>query len=196
MPMSELPRLHRSQPPAGTPRPGHTRRPLAELAAGHEGRIADLRLGDDAHLAAGSPLRVGAHVYVVEASGRGWQHVRIGFREYSVPLRVAERIVVDAPPPPPGPPAPAAPSPAAGVTGLPAGPAAVDGLSAAADTYEVLLTRRRRTIWRVLVIHRSGTVVRSLLFDDREAARALWHTLREEAASTTAAEFRARHGLP
>lgn len=190
--MTELPRLHRSQPLAGTPRPGHTRRPLAELAAGHEGRIADLRLGDDAHLAAGSPLRVGAHVYVVESSGRGWQHVRIGFREYSVPLRVAERVVVDAPLLLPGPPAPAAPSPAAGVTA----PPGMEALTRAADTYEVLLTRRRRTIWRVLVIHRCGTVVRSLLFDDREAARALWHALREEAASTTAAEFRARHGLP
>lgn len=190
--MNELPQLYRSQPPAGTPHPGHTRRPLADLAAGHEGRIADLRLGGDVQVVAGSPLRVGAHVYVVESSGRGWQHVRIGFREYSVPLRVAERVVVDGPLLLPGPPAPAAPSPAAGATARPG----MEALTRAVDTYEVLLTRRRRTIWRVLVIHRRGTVVRSLLFDDREAARALWRTLREEAESTTVAEFRARHGLP
>lgn len=66
----------------------------------------------------GSPLRVGARVYVVESTGRGWQHVRIGCREYSVPRRVAERVEVDALTSPHLPASqlssPAAPSPAAG----------------------------------------------------------------------------------
>jgi hypothetical protein len=189
--MNELPRLSGRHAPTGGPRQ-RSRRPLADLEPGHEGRIASFRLGLDTRLAVGSPLRVGAHVYVVEASGRGWQHVRIGFREYSVPLHVAERIVVDAPlPPRQAPPSPVAARP--GGEGTETGDSAE---ASASEWYEVLLTRRRRTIWRVLVIHRGGTVVRSLTFDDRDAARALWNSLRAEAESTTVAEFRARHALP
>lgn len=207
--MNELPWLSQQRVPTGGTRPRHpentsaarsrrARRPLADLAAGHEGRIAGLRLGEDAQIEDNSPLRVGARVYVVESTGHGWQHVRIGFREYSVPRRVAERVEVDALPSPQLS-SPAAPSPAAGDdTALTGDGAARDGtsLARAAEQYEVLLTRRRRTIWRVLVVHRGGTVVRSLLFDDRHAARALWSGLREEAESMTVTEFRARHGLP
>jgi hypothetical protein len=152
------------------------RRLLAELGAGHAGRIAEVRLDPD-RLLTGSPVQVGAHVRVIEVGGRGWRHVRIGHREYSVPSRLATQIVVDLSEEPE--------------------PAAADPHAGAAACYEVVCSRIARGFWRVMVVRRdNGAVVKGDVFDDADAAKAASAALREDLAAMSPAGFRARHRLP
>ena len=67
-----------------------TVRTLADLGQGARGRIVELRLPPGGRALPGSPLRPGATVYVAEATGGRWLHVRIDYREHSIPLDVAE----------------------------------------------------------------------------------------------------------
>ena len=147
-----------------------TVKPLADLGQGARGRIVELRL-PPGRTTPGSPLRPGATVYVAEATGGRWLHVRIDFREYSIPLGVAEDVLVELPelaqPP------------------------------TAADAYAVLVSRLDRRSWRVRVIERSsGVVARSEWFEDEPAARARFEQLAGDAAALDAAAFRDRYRLP
>ncbi|HEV8650529.1 MAG TPA: hypothetical protein VG276_14245 [Actinomycetes bacterium] len=161
---------------AAGPDAGPERCLLAELAAGAEGTIVELRFAPHHRPAPESPLRRGAAVYVVEASGGGWLHVRINFREYSVPPGVADRVVV-------------------AVKQRPAPRAA--GPETAGAAYAVLLSRAGRTAWRVRLVHRDdGAVVLSEPFDSEADARRRLDELRRDAAALDAAAFRSRHGLP
>jgi hypothetical protein len=72
-----------------------TVRALAELGQGARGRIVELRLPPGRRALPGSPLRPGATVYVAEAPGGRWLHVRIDHREYSIPVGVAESVLIE-----------------------------------------------------------------------------------------------------
>jgi FeoA domain len=74
-----------------------TVRALADLSQGARGRIVELRLPPGRRALPSSPLRPGATVYVAEATGGRWLHVRIDYREYSIPLGVAEGVLIDVP---------------------------------------------------------------------------------------------------
>jgi hypothetical protein len=63
-----------------------TVRSLADLGQGARGRIVELCLPRGRRTPPSSPLRPGATVYVAEATGGRWLHVRIDDREYSIPL--------------------------------------------------------------------------------------------------------------
>jgi hypothetical protein len=155
---------------------GALTRLLVHLGPGHAGRIAEV-LVDPQRLQEHSPLQVGAHLRVVEVGGRGWRHVRIGFREYSVPPSLAARILLDTS----GEPEPTADAPEAG----------------AEATYQVLRSRHGGGIWRVVVARRDlGTIVKSQLLDSADAARAAVEALRADLAAMTTAAFRAHHRLP
>jgi hypothetical protein len=108
---------------------------------------------------------------VAEATGGRWLHVRIDYREYSIPLGVAEGVLVEVPersqPP------------------------------SATDAYALLVSRLDRRSWRVRVVDRaSGVVASSEWFEDEAAARRRHHELAADAAALNAAAFRARHRLP
>jgi hypothetical protein len=166
--------------PAGSPaapaRGAQARRPLAELGQGARGRIVEVRLPPGRRLVPESPLRPGAEVYVAEAPGGRWLHARIDYREFSVPVDVAEHVLVELP---------------AGETEeAPARPAAT-------DAYVVLLSRLDRRSWRVRVVDREGgAVARSEWFEDGEDARRRWEALAGDAARLDAAGFRSRYRLP
>lgn len=161
---------------AASPDARRERCPLAALGAGAEGTIVELRFAPHHRPAPESPLRRGAAVYVVEAPGGGWLHVRINFREYSVPPGVADRVVV-------------------AVKERPAAREA--GPEAAGAAYTVLFSRAGRKAWRVRVVHRDGgAVVLTELFDAEADARRRLAELRRDAAALDAAAFRSRHGLP
>jgi hypothetical protein len=148
-----------------------TIRSLADLGQGARGRIVGLRLPPGRRPVRHTPLRPGASVYVAEATGGRWLHVRIDFREYSVPLGVAEGVLIEVPE--------GAEPPAAG------------------DAYAVLVSRLERNSWRVRVIDRaSGVVARSEWFEDEPAARRRHQELAGAAAALDAAAFRARYRLP
>jgi hypothetical protein len=147
-----------------------TVKPLADLGQGARGRIVELRL-PPGRTTPGSPLRPGATVYVAEATGGRWLHVRIDYREYSIPLGVAEDVLIEVPE--------RAQPPAAG------------------DAYAVLVSRLDRRSWRVRVIERSsGVVARSEWFEDEPVARGRFEQLSADAAALDAAAFRARYRLP
>ena len=148
-----------------------TVRALADLGQGARGRIVELRLPPGRRTAPGSPLRPGATVYVAEATGGRWLHVRIDYREYSIPLGVAAGVLVELPE--------RAQPPSAG------------------DAYAVLVSRLDRRSWRVREIDRSsGVVARSEWFEDEAAARQRHAELSADAATLDAAAFRARYRLP
>jgi hypothetical protein len=148
-----------------------TVRSLADLGQGARGEIVGLRLPPGRRALPGSPLRPGASVYVAEATGGRWLHVRIDYREYSIPLGVAEGVLIEVPerrqPP------------------------------AATDAYAVLVSRLDRRSWRVRVIDRaSGVVARSEWFEDEAAARRRHDEVSADARSLEAAAFRSRYRLP
>jgi len=148
---------------------------LAALGAGAEGTIVELRFAPEHRPAPESPLRRGAAVYVVETPGGGWLHVRINFREYSVPPGVADRVVV-------------------AVKERPA--PRESGPEAAGAAYAVLFSRAGRTTWRVRVVHRDdGAVVLSEVFDAEADAQRRRDELRHDAAILGSSAFRARHRL-
>ena len=121
--------------------------------------------------AAASPLQPGAVVYVAEATGGRWLHVRIDYREYSIPLGVAEGVLIEVPERPQPP--------------------------TARDAYAVLVSRLDRRSWRVRVIDRaSGVVARSEWFEDELAARRRFQELSGDADALDATAFRARYRLP
>jgi hypothetical protein len=158
---------------AGAGRPAV--RPLTDLGAGAQGRVVGLRLEQGQRPLPEAPLRPGATVYVVEAGGGRWLHVRIDFREYSVPVDLAERVLV-------------------AVAGTQPAPRAA---WAAADVYAVLVSRLAKASWRVRVIERaSGTVARSEWFEAEADARRRFRALSRDAAGMEPAAFRARYGLP
>jgi hypothetical protein len=110
-------------------------------------------------------------VSVAEATGGRWLHVRIDYREYSVPLGVAEDVPIEVPeraePP------------------------------AATDAYAVLVSRLERQSWRVRVLDRASDVVaRSEWFEEEAAARRRHEAISGDAAALAAAAFRARYRLP
>jgi hypothetical protein len=149
--------------------------PLADLGQGARGRIVEVRLPPGRRPLPAPPLRPGAQVYVAEATGGRWLHVRIDYREYSVPVDVAEQVLVE-------------------VAGAEAPPAAA---SEAGRAYAVLLSRLDRRSWRVRVVDRaSGVVARSEWFEGEEEARRRFQELAGDAAGMDAAAFRARHRLP
>jgi hypothetical protein len=148
-----------------------TVKPLADLGQGARGRIVELRLPPGRRTLPGSPLQPGATVYVAEATGGRWLHVRIDFREYSIPLGVAEGVLIEVPdrtqPP------------------------------AARDAYAVLVSRLDRHSWRVRVIDRaSGAVVHSEWFEHEAAARRRFQELSGDADALDATGFRGRYRLP
>jgi hypothetical protein len=148
-----------------------TVKPLADLGQGSRGRIVELRLRPGRRALPGTPLRPGASVYVAEATGGRWLHVRIDFREYSIPLGVAEGVLVEVPeraePP------------------------------ATREAYSVLVSRLHRHSWRVRVIDRaSGVVARSEWFESEPAARRRFDELSGDADTLDVAGFRARYRLP
>jgi hypothetical protein len=148
-----------------------TQRSLAELGQGARGRIVELRLPPELRTLPSSPLRPGASVYVAEAAGGRWLHVRIESREYSIPLGVAERVLVEVPErgPPPRP----------------------------LDSWAVLLSRLDRRSWRVRVVDRaSGVVARSEWFEEEPAARRRFEQLLGDADTLDGASFRSRYRLP
>ena len=148
-----------------------TVRALAELGQGARGRIVELRLPPGRRALPSSPLRPGASVYVAEATGGRWLHVRIDYREYSIPLGVAAGVLIDV-------------------------PEAVQP-PAAADAYALLVSRLDRRSWRVRVIDRaSGVVVASEWFQEEAAARRRHQELAADAGALDAAAFRARYRLP
>ena len=165
------------QPARGAPAAqarGAPARPLADLGQGARGRIVEVRLPPGRRLAPESPLRPGAEVYVAEAPGGRWLHARIDFREYSVPVDVAEHVLVELP---------------AGEVAAPRPPAT--------DAYVVLLSRLDRRSWRVRIVDRGGgAVARSEWFEDGEDARRRWEALAGDAARLDAAGFRSRYRLP
>jgi len=161
-------------PLTGQPAHGALARPLADLGPGARGRIVGVRLPPGRRLAPESPLRPGAEVYVAEAPGGRWLHARIDFREYSVPVDVAEHVLVELP---------------AGEVAAPRPPAT--------DAYVVLLSRLDRRSWRVRIVDRGGgAVARSEWFDDGEDARRRWEALAGDVARLDAAGFRSRYRLP
>jgi hypothetical protein len=144
---------------------------LADLGQGARGRIVELRLPPGRRTSPRSPLQPGASVYVAEATGGRWLHVRIDYREYSIPLGVAEGVLIELP--------------------------ERDQPPSAADAYAVLVSRLERRSWRVRVIDRaSGVVVRSEWFEEEAAARQRHAELAADAAALDAAAFRARYRLP
>ena len=148
-----------------------TVRALADLSQGARGRIVELRLPPGRRALPSSPLRPGATVYVAEATGGRWLHVRIDYRGYSIPLGVAEGVLIDVPE--------AAQPPSAG------------------DAYAVLVSRLDRRSWRVRVVDRaSGVVARSEWFEDEATARRRHDELSADAAALDAAAFRSRYRLP
>ena len=148
-----------------------TVRALAELGQGARGRIVELRLPPGRRTTPGSPLQPGATVYVAEATGGRWLHVRIDYREYSIPLGVAAGVLVELPE--------RAQPPSAG------------------DAYAVLVSRLDRRSWRVRVIDRaSGVVARSEWFEDEAAARQRHREVAADAGALDAGAFRARYRLP
>ena len=109
-------------------------------------------------------------MYVAEATGGRWLHVRIDYREYSIPLGVAEGVLIEVPE--------VAEPPSAG------------------DAYAVLVSRLDRRSWRVRMVDRStGVVVRSEWFEQEAAARRRHDELSADAASLDAAAFRSRYRL-
>jgi hypothetical protein len=144
---------------------------LADLGQGARGRIVELRLPPGRRTLPSSPLQPGAVVYVAEATGGRWLHVRIDYREYSIPLGVAEGVLIelsDRPQPP-----------------------------TARDAYAVLVSRLERRSWRVRVIDRSsGVVARSEWFEDEPTARRRFQQLSGDADTLDARAFRARYRLP
>ena len=97
--------------------------------------------------------------------------MRIDYREYSIPLGVAEGVLVEVPersqPP------------------------------SATDAYALLVSRLDRRSWRVRVIDRaSGVVAASEWFEEEAAARRRHAELSADAAALDAAAFRARYRLP
>jgi hypothetical protein len=168
-----------SSPPAAQARRAPARRPLADLGQGTRGRIVEVRLPPGRRLVPESPLRPGAEVYVAEAPGGRWLHARIDYREYSVPVDVAEHVLVELP------------------AGEAAGEAAAPSRPPATDAYVVLLSRLDRRSWRVRIVDREGgAVARSEWFDDGEGARRRWEALAGDAARLDAAGFRSRYRLP
>ena len=148
-----------------------TVRALAELGQGARGRIVELRLPPGRRTLPSSPLQPGANVYVAEETGGRWLHVRIDYREYSIPLGVAEGVLIEVP-----------------ETSQP---------PSAAEAYAVLVSRLDRRSWRVRVIDRaSGVVARSEWFEDEAAARRHHGELSADASTLDAAAFRARYRLP
>jgi hypothetical protein len=148
-----------------------TVRALADPGQGARGRIVELRPPPGRRTLPGSPLQPGATVYVAEATGGCWLHVRIDYREYSIPLGVAEGVLIEVPE--------TAQPPTAG------------------DAYAVLVSRLDRRSWRVRVVDRvSGVVARSEWFDDEAAARRRHGELSADAAALDAAAFRSRYRLP
>jgi hypothetical protein len=148
-----------------------TVRALADLGQGARGRIVELRLPPGRRALPGSPLRPGATVYVAEATGGRWLHVRIDYREYSIPLGVAEGVLIDVP--------------------------EASQPPSATDAYAVLVSRLDRNSWRVRVIDRSsGVVVASEWFEDEATARRRHHELAADVRSLDAAAFRSRYRLP
>jgi hypothetical protein len=148
-----------------------TVRALAELGQGARGRIVELRLPPGRRTLPRSPLQPGATVYVAEAPGGRWLHVRIDHREYSIPVGVAQGVLIDVPE--------AAQPPSA------------------RDAYAVLVSRLDRHSWRVRVIDRAGGVVaRSEWFEDEADARRRHDQLSADADSLDAAAFRSRYRLP
>ena len=148
-----------------------TVRALADLGQGARGRIVELRLPPGRRALPGSPLRPGATVYVAEATGGRWLHVRIDYREYSIPLGVAEGVLIDVP--------------------------EASQPPSATDAYAVLVSRLDRNSWRVRVIDRSsGVVVASEWFEDEATARRRHDELAAAARALDAAAFRSRYRLP
>ena len=146
-----------------------TVRALADLGQGARGRIVELRLPPGRRALPGSPLQPGASVYVAEATGGRWLHVRIDHREYSIPVGVAQGVLIEVPT--------AAQPPSA------------------RDAYAV--SRLDRRSWRVRVIDRaSGVVAASEWFEEEADARRRHHELSAAAATLDAAAFRSRHRLP
>ena len=148
-----------------------TVRALAELGQGARGRIVELRLPPGRRTLPTSPLQPGATICVAEATGGRWLHVRIDYREYSIPLGVAEGVLIEVPersqPP------------------------------SATDAYALLVSRLDRRSWRVRVIDRaSGVVARSEWFEEEAAARRRHAELSADAGALDAAAFRARYRLP
>ncbi len=144
---------------------------LADLGQGARGRIVELRLPSGRRTLPGSPLQPGATVYVAEATGGRWLHVRIDYREYSIPLGVAEGVLVELP--------------------------ERDQPPSARDAYAVLVSRLDRHSWRVRVIDRaSGVVARSEWFEDEADARRRHGQLSADAEALDAAAFRSRYRLP
>ena len=162
--------------PAAVRTPG-TVRPLSDLGPGSHGWVVALRLADGQRHLPSSPLQPGSGVYVVEAGHGPWLHVRINFREYSIPADLAERVLVAVP--------------------ESSDEAARPAPQTAADAYAVLLSRIERTSWRVRVVERaSGTVTRSEWFDGEGDARRRWERLSRDADRLDPVAFRAHHGLP
>ena len=62
-----------------------TVRALADLGQGPEGGSSSCACRRGGASPPTSPLQPGANVYVAEASGGRWLHVRIDYREYSIP---------------------------------------------------------------------------------------------------------------
>ena len=148
-----------------------TVRALAELGQGARGRIVELRLPPGRRTLPRSPLQPGATVYVAEAPGGRWLHVRIDHREYSIPVGVAESVLIEVP--------------------------EASQPPSARDAYAVLVSRLDRNSWRVRVIDRaSGGVARSEWFEDEEAARRRHRELAADADALDAVAFRARYRLP
>jgi hypothetical protein len=148
-----------------------TVRTLADLGQGARGRIVELRLPPGRRTSPRSPLRPGASVYVAEATGGRWLHVRIDYREYSIPLGVAQGVLIELP--------------------------ERDQPPSAADAYAVLVSRLERRSWRVRVIDRaSGVIARSEWFEDEAAARRRHAELAADARALDATAFRARYRLP
>jgi hypothetical protein len=148
-----------------------TVRALADLGQGARGRIVELRLPPGRRTVPGSPLQPGAVVYVAEATGGRWLHVRIDYREYSIPLGVAEGVLIE-------------------VSERPQPPTA-------RDAYAVLLSRLDRRSWRVRVIDRaSGVVARSEWFEEEPTARRRFQELAGDADTLDPTAFRARYRLP
>jgi hypothetical protein len=148
-----------------------TVRALADPGQGARGRIVELRLPPGRRTLPRSPLQPGASVYVAEATGGRWLHVRIDHREYSIPVGVAESVLIEVPE--------AAQPPSA------------------RDAYAVLVSRLDRRSWRVRVIDRaSGVVAASEWFEDEADARRRHHELSAAAGTLDAAAFGARYRLP
>ena len=110
-------------------------------------------------------------MYVAEAPGGRWLHVRIDHREYSIPVGVAESVLIEVP--------------------------EASQPPSARDAYAVLVSRLDRNSWRVRVIDRaSGVIVRSEWFEEETDARRRHDELAGAARSLDAGAFRTRYRLP